>query len=204
MYLWVHVHSIPQSSPSSGNINQILRGASLHIQMLLRLCLPARQSISSCCVGVCVNVQKRAQRDDLRVGGAFCLEDNKACGCKNFRCYGENYGTFSTEWNSNTHIRTHLPTTHLPIHFTHCAAHRAPPSTRLSACWAVPARGSNRPNSCFSTTASNSACVRASPVSEGHSQYQMSTMRPFEEAVAQKQADSPGDTPQRIPAPREC
>lgn len=89
-------------------------------------------------------------------------------------------------------------------HFTHCAAHRAPPSTRLSACWAVPARGSNRPNSCFSTTVSNSACVRASPVSEGHSQYQMSTMRPFEEAVAQKQADSPGDTPQRIPAPREC
>lgn len=115
MYLWVHVHSIPQSGPSSGNINQILHGASLHIQMLLRLCLPARQSISSCCVGVCVNVQKRAQRDDLRVGGAFCLEDNKACGCKNFRCYGENYGTFSTEWNSNTHILTHLPTTLHPL-----------------------------------------------------------------------------------------
>lgn len=39
-------------------------------------------------------------------GGAFCLEDNKARGCKNFRCYGENYGTFSTEWNSSRHIRT--------------------------------------------------------------------------------------------------
>lgn len=106
-------------------------------------------------------------------------------------------------------IYAHTPnnrstSTLLPLHFTHCAAHRAPPSTRLSACWAVPARGSNRQNSCFSTTVSNSACVRAHPVSKGHSQYQMSTMRPFEEAVAQKQADSPGDTPQCIPAPREC